>query len=190
MKEYAELIQGFAAILWPLIFISLLVYFRVEIKRALRNSGEFLFEFPGGKFQLKPSTPPRGDDATPLPPPDPEEPLPFDYLYLNHTSFLRADMQDDFKQRTGVDLPHYDIRVVIDSYYSGALHKIERVEYILDQAFPHPIQTRIDARDRFLLKEIANGEFVLQAKIFLTGRKSPILLQRYITLWEEGPRLD
>jgi hypothetical protein len=38
-----------------------------------------------------------------------------------------------------------------------------------------------------MLKELANGEYVLVAKVFLRDRKSPLILQRYITLWKEGP---
>jgi transcription initiation factor IIF auxiliary subunit len=77
--------------------------------------------------------------------------------------------------------------VIVDSYYRGALARVSRVEYILHQAYPEPIQVRSNARNRFMLKELANGEYVLVAKVFLRDRKSPLILQRYITLWKEGP---
>ena len=115
--------------------------------------------------------------------------LPLDYYFLNHTSFLRRKMQAEFRQLTGVPLDHYDIRVIVDSYYHGALERIDRVEYILHQAYPQSIQYRHNPEDKFLLKELANGEYVLMAKVFLKDRKEPVLLQRYITLWESGPRL-
>ncbi|HRD81201.1 MAG TPA: hypothetical protein PK198_26985 [Saprospiraceae bacterium] len=41
-----------------------------------------------------------------------------------------------------------------------------------------------------MLKELANGEYVALAKVFLKDAKEPLVLQRYISLWESGPRLD
>jgi hypothetical protein len=43
--------------------------------------------------------------------------------------------------------------------------------------------------DNFELKEIANGEFVLMALVYLKDKEAPIILQRYITLWPSGPRI-
>jgi len=120
-----------------------------------------------------------------------DEQLPFDYYFLNHTSFLRRERQEDFRRRTGVPLDHFDIRVIVDSYYKGALDRIERVEYLLHSSYPEPLRVRT-ARDRpskFLLKELANGEYVLVAEVFLKDRSQPVVLQRYITLSEDGPRL-
>ncbi|KAA3642025.1 MAG: hypothetical protein DWQ07_25865 [Chloroflexi bacterium] len=119
-----------------------------------------------------------------------EEVLPLDYYFLNHTSFLRLDKQEEFQQRTQVPLSHYDIQIIVDSYYKDALKRIKKVEYLLDFSFPEPIRTRSNYKNNFLLKELANGEFVLKAKIFLKGREEPILIQRYLTLWESGPRLS
>lgn len=119
------------------------------------------------------------------------EEMPPDYYFLNHTSFLRSHKQDEFRKKTGVPLVHYDIRVIVDSYYEGALDKIQSVRYILDKAYPNPIQIRThkDKSNKFLLKELANGEYVLMAEIYVQGRKEPIHLQRHITLWKSGPEL-
>lgn len=136
---------------------------------------------------LQPTKPPRDSE---LPSVADSAPLPPDYLYLNHTSFLREECQERFRSLTGVKAPHYDIRVVLDSYYRGALRRVERVEYVLHSAYPQPIQVRTNRSDRFLLKELANGEYVLLAKAYITGRPDPMVLQRYISLWPEGPRLD
>lgn len=138
--------------------------------------------------RVKPTKPPT--EKKELPSVDAKAPLPADYLFINHTSFLRPQMQEQFQRLTGVPLPHYDIRVIVDSYYHGALDQIERVEYVLHEAYPHPIQIRTRKEDHFLLKELANGEYVLLAKIFLKTRDEILVLQRYITLWREGPRFD
>lgn len=113
-------------------------------------------------------------------------------LFLSHTSFLRPEKQPEFRQRTGVPLDHYDIRVIVDSEDDAVLDEIERVEYLLDDTYPEPIRVRTarDRRERFLLKELANGEYLLRAKVYLRGKDEPLVLQRYITLWPSGPELS
>jgi len=119
-----------------------------------------------------------------------ENKLPADYYFINHTSFLRREKQEEFKQRTNVNRLHYDIRVVVDSYYNGALERISYVQYYLHKSYPKPIQKRYNMADKFSLKELANGEYVLIAKVYLNDISKPIILERYITLWESGPVLD
>lgn len=112
-----------------------------------------------------------------------DDTLPADYYYINHISFLREDKQEEFQRRTGLtDYPHYDIRIIVDSYYKDALDKVKYVEYFLHKSYPEPIQARSNRSNNFLLKELANGEYVLQAKVHITNRKEPLVLQRYITL--------
>ena len=84
---------------------------------------------------------------------------------------------------------HYDIRVIIDSYYKGALERINFVQYYLHRSYPEPIQTRSRMEDKFCLKEIANGEYVLVAKVFFKDFDAPLILERYITLWDTGPKI-
>jgi pYEATS domain-containing protein involved in immunity len=115
--------------------------------------------------------------------------LPLDYYFLNHTSFLKQEKQEEYRRKTGVSLDHYNIHVVVDSYYEGALDRVDKVEYILHEAYPEPIQYRRNKEDKFLLKQLANGEYVLMARVFLKDREQPVLLQRYITLWSSGPRI-
>ena len=117
--------------------------------------------------------------------------LPPDYLYVNHTSFLRKEKQEEFRRLTGLNIDHYDVRVVIDSFYEGALDKVRKVRYILDESYPTPVyELGEDARsNKFLLKELANGEYVLNAEVYLKDRSEPIRLQRFITLWKSGPEL-
>ncbi len=116
--------------------------------------------------------------------------IPADYIYINHTSFLRPKKQQYFKSLTNVNIDHFDIRVIVDSYYEGALARIEYVVYYLHVSYPHPIQTRTEREDKFLLKEIANGEYVLLAKVFIKDIDKPIILQRYITLNTTGPTIN
>lgn len=117
--------------------------------------------------------------------------LPADYVFINHTSFLRDNKQHDFQAKTKVkDALHYDIRVILDSYYKGALERINYVQYYLHRSYPEPIQTRSRMEDKFCLKEIANGEYVLVAKVFFKDFDEPLVLERYITLWNTGPKIE
>ncbi len=116
--------------------------------------------------------------------------LPADYLYINHTSFLREVKQQEFQELTNVkDAAHYDIRVIIDSYYKGALERIKYVQYYLHDSYPQPIIVKSRLKDKFCLKEIANGEYVLTAKVFFKDISQPLILERYITLWNSGPKI-
>ena|SRR5688572_2301338 len=114
--------------------------------------------------------------------------LPADYIYLNHTSFLRLEKQKEFQTRPGaMNIPYYDIRVNVNSYYRGALERIKYVVYFLHESYDIPIQARTNREDHFELKELAYGEYVLTAQVFLKDAKKPIILERYITLWNSGP---
>ena len=188
VQAIANLMSATAQILWPLLFVAVVILLRREIRTLLQPGAEFILDVGIGKLSIKPTKPPM--DKSELPPVPEAEPLPPDYFFINHTSFLREEMQPKFQSRTWTDLPHYDIRVIVDSYYHGALDRIDRVEYYLHEASPHPIQVRTNRDEKYLLKEVANGEYVLLAKIFVRGRSQPLLLQRYITLWKEGPRLN
>ena len=203
----AEVLQAWAAILaalaWPLVALILVAIFYpilatgvkeglFSLRLGLKGVAELSVE-PTKGMRL-PGTNTDEDRHQPvedvdLQPRIAQDKLPLDYYFLNHTSFLRRNMQAEFQQRTGVPRDHYDIRVIVDSYYRGALERIDQVEYILHQAYPKPIQYRRNPADKFLLKELANGEYVLMAKVFLNDREEPVLLQRYITLWNSGPRL-
>lgn len=197
MEAAAKFIEAVAAVLWPLLAALVLFALRHRIFRLMESGAELAVEFMGTKVAITPAKAVRSPGAESSPTNDENtlyiaqtDPIPVDYVFLNHTSFLREAMQQQFKEKTGVDRPHYDIRVIVDSYYQGALERISHVEYILHQAYPEPIQVRSQSRDHFLLKELANGEFVLVAKIFLCDQKQPLILQRYITLWKDGPRLE
>ena len=119
---------------------------------------------------------------------------PPDLYFINHASFLRPDKQQEFQARTGVmNVEHYDIRVILDSFYPGALERVEHVTYYLHKAYGQygsPIRIRANPGDKFLLKELANGEYVLVAEVKVRGEETPIILNRYITLWDSGPRIE
>lgn len=194
MENWAKLIEAAAAAFWPLLAALTLFSFRRQFLQLLDSGAELAFEFVGTKVAIKPTTVDRTPEIAPSRDENPAkigigDPIPADYVFLNHTSFLREKEQKELQEKAGAPLPTYQIRVITDSYYEGALDRISHVEYILHQAYPEPRQIRSQIKDKFLLKELANGEYVLLAKVYFKDRKVPLILQRYITLWKEGPRL-
>ncbi len=203
---HIEYVQAWAAILnalaWPAAVLIVAIIIRSLVLPAISEGGCVAVKMQGVEFTVTPAQglrPPGGsseEDSSQLTRRGlmnagiSQKVLPFDYYFLNHTSFLRKEKQEEFRKLTGVDIDHYDIRVIVDSYYQDALERIDCVEYILHHAYPQPIQYRRNPEDKFMLKELANGEYVLMARVFLKDRKEPILLQRYITLWETGPMLN
>jgi hypothetical protein len=197
MSATAELISAIARLLWPLLIVGVILLFQRQLRALLSGSSEVAFKVLGGEFVVKPSKVQRpseiGDgeraSSPTLAPVQSDEPLPADYVFVNHTSFLRAEKQDEFRQRMGHSYTYYDIRVIVDSYYAGALDRVDYVEYLLHESYSQPIQIQKNRAEKFLLKELADGEYVLLAKVYLKDRKAPLILQRYMTLWKDGPRL-
>ena len=190
---------GFAAarLRWPnlkidAITIGFLVFATLPWLPMILKSAEL----PGGwKLQFREPEPAKGMAGETLSAIAADEELPNDYLFLNHTSFYldkterhKAE-QADIRKKTHVDRKHYHIHVIVDSFYAGALDRIEQVEYILHRSYPRPVRQVSNRQERFLLKEMANGAFVLLAKVYLKNQSEPILLKRYITLWDTRPRL-
>jgi hypothetical protein len=196
VSKVADTMAAIAQLGWPVAFVivlaTVLVLFRRELRGLVTKQTELGIEIMGTKFTVKPAVVDRKPDGTAslLPAVHENLPLPADYFYLNHTSFLRREKQDEFQTRTRVfGVPHYDIRVILDSYYEGALDRVLYVLYLLAEQYPEPVVARSRKENKFLLKDLANGEYVLQAKVFLKDQDNPIVLQRYITLSEAGPRL-
>ena len=153
-------------------------------------------ELPGGwKLKFHEPEPTQGMAGETLSPILPYEKLPNDYLFLNHTSFYLDTTERQkleqvaIRRKTKVDRKHYHIHVIVDSYYAKAIDRVDRIEYILHKAYPEPVRIVSNKHEKFLLKEMANGEFVLLAKAYLKNQEEPILLQRYVTLWDTGPTL-
>lgn len=116
--------------------------------------------------------------------------FPSDYFYLNHTSFFRADKQLELQKKTGlIDVPLFDIRVKLFSYYVGAIENVQKIQYYLHNSYDTPVRESYNRESNFELKELAFGEYVLTAKVFLKDIQEPFIVQRYITLWESGPEI-
>jgi hypothetical protein len=192
-----EVLNALAQLAWPLVVLVVSGVLVIVLRPVLRQGrSQVHIKAMGFEFLVEPPTGVRNPGGQPRQSPElspgqaDSEVLPFDYFFLNHTSFLRPEKQAEFKSRTGVYLEHYDIQIIVDSYYKYALERIERVEYLLNPAYPEPLLLRRDRDQKFVLKELANGESVVIARVYLYEKPDePIFLQRYIDLWPEGPRI-
>ena len=187
MENFAKLITSLSQIIWPLIPIFLLFYFRKSIKKLIENGADIAFEFMGSKVSILPTKRNlSGNDQhseNKLPAISTDEDLPADYYYVNHISFYRQDKQESLRKKTDLNIDLYYLHITTNSYYAGAIERVEKVEYYLHETYPEPIHVRTNKNnDNFLLKELAYGEFVLIAKIFLRKKKNPLILNRYINL--------
>ncbi|GFO96604.1 pentapeptide repeat-containing protein [groundwater metagenome] len=114
-------------------------------------------------------------------------------FFLRSTSFFLKDRQpkywEEHPELKGIKL--YNIHVILDSSIEGALEKVNCVEYILNPTYKErQIQKKKDYEDKFRLEELAYGEYILEAKVFLKGKEEkPIVLQHHIKLEESGPRI-
>jgi hypothetical protein len=193
-----EVVNSLAQLAWPFVVLVVIGVLVIVLRPVLRHGrSRVQVKAMGFEFLVAPPTGVRNPGGQPrtsaelLPGQADSEVLPFDYFFLNHTSFLRPEKQAEFKSRTGVDREHYDIRIIVDSYYKDALERIDRVEYLLNPAYPEPLRLRRNRNQKFLLEELANGESVVIARVYLHEKPDePIFLQRYIDLWPEGPRLN
>lgn len=176
---------------WPALVAFLIFYLRDPLGKLINRGEEFFFKFRNSEVKL---TAPKqiinlGDKESAKQTIDDEKVIPVDYLFLNHASFFREEKQAEFKKRTKINSPHYDIRIVVDSYYKGALKRIEKVRYIMHESYPVNEYIIKNRESKFLLKELAYGESVIVAEVFLKDREKPIILTRYLTLSEIGPKI-
>lgn len=113
------------------------------------------------------------------------------FFVLKTTSFFRENNQEEVRKMTGINKKLYDIQAIVDNNDEAKLMNVDRVEYYLHSSYPKDRQIRSfsNYRDKFLLRELAWGEFMLFAKVFEKGKEKPTELQEHITLQEKGPRL-
>jgi hypothetical protein len=141
-----------SALALPATIMIIVVILRGIIAAQIAKDGKFRLKVSGVEVEIVPAEgirPPSGGaagDRNQVEDVDGEAnlsagELPCDYYFLNHTSFLRPGKQEELRRLTGVPLNHYDIRMVVDSYYRGTLDRIDRVEYILHSAYPSPFHT-------------------------------------------------
>ena len=116
--------------------------------------------------------------------PDLSDPVTDEHLTLVHSSWRVPQKDADFGGQQ-----MYRIHVIVFGT-DAALNRIEKVRYILDPAYPNPIQESTNRDRNFELKELANGYSMIRAEISIKRQVELVHLSRFINLTEIGPRLD
>lgn len=181
-------------IAWPLVALVALAFAKPYLERWIRNlqsikvwQFEAVVRTPASvtsKDSLQPelSADRKNRDISPC------DPLPLDYLSLAHTAYYSPQKQQlpNFRPKAaaaGYDLPVFDFRVWLVSYYPGALDTVYRVEYYIGEVWDKPIQNAFDRKTNFELHELVWGEILILAKVyFKDNERAPVVLNRWINI--------
>jgi pYEATS domain-containing protein involved in immunity len=177
-----DLLIGLA---WPLVLLVAVFVFWPQIQALV--SEMVTRTQRGASFQvgiLSVSSLP--EQAARIPSPGAAEPVSLENIALLHTSFLRPDKTREFDDgRT-----YYQFEVIVIAP-EDVLRRVTSVQYELEDAWPpdRRVQLVADRSSRFKLKELANGTSIVNARVDLHGQDHPLLLNRFIDLRPNGPRL-
>jgi hypothetical protein len=170
-----ELVQAFA---WPaVVATSIWIFHRpfLEILTGLRDRLKAGAPLKFYQFEV-------GQPPILLPAAAASELLTSDHMALIHSSWRYPKKDLEFR------MPMWAFHVVVQAR-EEVLNRIESVKYLLDPAYPNPVQVVTDRRTRFKLKELANGESTVKCEVKVKEQAEIIKLERYINLTETGPRI-
>jgi hypothetical protein len=125
----------------------------------------------------------QGHVPTLLETPGSDDTVTEEHMDLLHSSWRYAKVDERFQGRA-----MYAFHVVIKARES-VLNRIEFVKYQLPPPWTNPERTVTDRESNFKLKELAWGEFKLNAEVKIKGQHNLIKLSRYINLTMTGPRI-
>ncbi|ALG10429.1 pYEATS domain-containing protein [Kibdelosporangium phytohabitans] len=177
-----NLITGLA---WPLALLIMALVFWPQLQDiatviVTRVHGGAAFQLGGFSVGSLP------EQAARIPSPGVTGPVSLENIALLHTSFIRPDKTREFDDgRT-----YYQFEVIVIAP-DDVLRRVVSVRYELEKAWPEHLRVRTvaDRATRFKLKELANGTSIVTARIDLRGQDQPLLLNRFIDLRPDGPRL-
>jgi hypothetical protein len=180
------LVNLFNGLAWPLALLVIVIAFWPQLQKLAdelvrRAQQGASFQLPGG-FSVG-SLP---EQAARIPSPPATESVSLANIALMHTSFLRPDKTRELNDgRT-----YFQFEVIVMAP-DDVLGRVESVRYELEAAWPEHLRVRTvtDRASRFKLKELANGTSIVTARIDLRGQDQPVVLNRFIDLQPDGPRL-
>lgn len=172
-----SLITGLA---WPLAILVAVVVFWPQLQPLLAALLKRVHH--GAGFRFGPISVDAAAELVPSPPPSGEVTLA--NIALLHTSFLSEKGTTTFSDGR----PYYQFEVVVIAP-DDVMSRIISVTYELEKAWPDPVQEVTDRASRFKLKQLANGTSIVLARIHLRGQTEPLLLNRFIDLRPDGPRI-
>jgi hypothetical protein len=172
-----SLITGLA---WPLAILVAVVVFWPQLQPLL---AVLLKRVHGGAgVRFGPISVDAAAERVPSPPPTGEVTLA--NIALLHTSFLSVEGT----KRLSDGRTYYQFEVVVIAP-DDVMNRITSVTYELEKVWSDPVREVTDRASRFKLKELANGTTIVLARIHLRGQTEPLLLNRFIDLQPDGPRI-
>lgn len=170
-----QLVQAFV---WPVVAIICICVFHKPLLAILQSFKERMDAGASIEiYQVK-----VGQAPTNLPSPSSGEIITADHMALIHSSWRYPKKDIEF------GMPIWAFHVIVQAR-EEVLNRIESVKYLLDPAYPNPIQTVTDRLSRFKLKELANGESTVRCEVKIKGQSNTVRLERYINLTNTGPRI-
>jgi len=170
-----QLVQAFV---WPAVVTILIAVFYKPVRSILEGLKQRMDAGASIEiYQVK-----VGQAPTNLPVAAMGETLTADHMALIHSSWRYPKKDVEF------GMPMWAFHVIVQAR-EEVLNRIESVKYILDPAYPNPIQVVTDRLSRFKLKELANGESTVRCEVKVKGQADVVKLQRYINLTNTGPRI-
>ena len=176
-----------SSMIWPPALLLLVILFRdpiemlvSEITKRIRRGGGLKV---ANVFELEAET--LSEHAARIPSPSTDEPITLGNVALLHTSFIpktRAPIEDG---RT-----YFQIEMIVIAP-DAVMERIDSVTYRFDDVYPPKSREQIkyDSRDRFKVKELANGTSIVRAEIRFRDQEPPLHLNRFIDLRADGPRI-
>jgi hypothetical protein len=168
-------------LVWPYIFLSTIVLFRPQVKAFISEIIVRIQSGAGFKFASFEIT----AVTQRIPEPGVANPVTLENIALLHTSFFSPEGTRRFNDGQS----YYQIEVIVVAPES-VMARIESVIYCLEDSWPEKLRRpKGNPASRFKMKELANGTSIVRAEIRFHGQDAPLLLNRFIDLRPDGPRL-
>ncbi|MEU5296209.1 pYEATS domain-containing protein [Streptomyces umbrinus] len=181
-KLLVDLVTGLA---WPLVLLVAVVAFWPQIQEVVP---ELVLRIQrGAEVQMMGlSVGSLPEQADRLPSPGAMQPVRLENVALLHTSFFSPDGT----RMMGDDRRYYQFEVIVMAR-DDVMERIDSVTYLLPEEWPeeHRETTVRERRTRFKHKELANGTTIVTARVNLRDGDQPLVLNRFIDLREDGPRI-
>lgn len=180
MQCLIALLHELSLFSWPVLVTCFLVAYRKQLARLVDVA--IARVHGGASFSIGFVT--MGQAVGPLKEPASGEMLTDDHLALIHRSWRAPE--HDARTRDGNKM--FRIHVITFGT-ADALQRVERVVYLLDKAYPNPVQPGGPREKKFPLNELANGYSLIRAEVFVRGQIEPVRLSRFLDLTDASPRL-
>jgi hypothetical protein len=172
-------IPFFQSLVWPLVFLGLLIWFRKSVKIVLSaiatrlgSGAAFEVGLKGikiGGVQAPPST------AMALVP----EPATREIEGLPHSIYMTHEaVRDRSLDKDGTE--YYRLRIALEADEAALLDEVEKVTYHLHPTFKNPDRTATERSSNFEIGTAAWGDFNMTAEVFFKNNKPKLVIERYI----------